>query len=49
MIALSSTNIVRRMLFGVFYYLHFVFIAFSIGAIIHVSHGLEFILPGLIL
>lgn len=48
-IALSSTNIVRRMLFEVFYYLHFVFIAFAIGAIIHASHGLEFILPGLIL
>lgn len=48
-IALSSTNIVRRMLFEVFYYVHFVFIAFSIGAIIHASRGLEFTLPGFIL
>lgn len=48
-ITFTSVNIMRRKLFEIFYYTHFVFIAFAIGAIMHASHGLEFILPGFIL
>jgi tetrahydromethanopterin S-methyltransferase subunit D len=48
-IAISSTNVVRRLWFEGFYYTHFVFIAFTIGGVIHASHGPEFLLPGFIL
>jgi predicted ferric reductase len=49
-IAITSVSLIRRRCFEAFYYTHFVFLAFVIGAMIHVRHGgPEFLLPGLIL
>ncbi len=49
LILISSVSIIRRKTFELFYYPHFLFLVFVVGAIYHASHGLEFILPGLIL
>jgi hypothetical protein len=48
-IAISSLTFMRRKWFKTFYYTYFVFLSFVIGALIHASHGPEFLLPGLIL
>ncbi|KAH0551190.1 hypothetical protein GP486_007483, partial [Trichoglossum hirsutum] len=49
LIAITSIKYVRRRWFEAFYYPHALFILFVIGALIHASHGPEFLLPGLIL
>ncbi|KAH7317416.1 ferric reductase like transmembrane component-domain-containing protein [Rhexocercosporidium sp. MPI-PUGE-AT-0058] len=43
---LTSLNFVRRRVFEVFYYTHFLFIVFVVGACIHAHNGPEFLLPG---
>ncbi|CEJ89625.1 hypothetical protein VHEMI05459 [[Torrubiella] hemipterigena] len=43
---LSSLPIVRRRLFEVFYYIHFLFFIFMVGALYHTTNGPEFLLPG---
>lgn len=43
---LSSLPIVRRNLFEVFYYMHFLFFIFMVGALYHTTNGPEFLLPG---
>ncbi|KAI9768413.1 MAG: hypothetical protein M1839_004110 [Geoglossum umbratile] len=49
LIAVTSINYLRRKYFEAFYYSHALFIVFVVGAMIHASHGPEFLLPGLIL
>ncbi|KAF4450412.1 hypothetical protein F53441_6411 [Fusarium austroafricanum] len=46
---LTALPVVRRRFFEVFYYFHALFFVFVVGALIHVSHGPEFLLPGLLL
>ncbi|CCT74493.1 related to ferric-chelate reductase [Fusarium fujikuroi IMI 58289] len=46
---LTALPIVRRRFFEVFYYTHALFFVFVVGALIHASHGPEFMLPGLLL
>lgn len=48
-VAITPVNLMRRKAFEVFYYMHFSFIAFVIGALIHASHGPEYLLPGFLL
>ncbi|KIM96830.1 hypothetical protein OIDMADRAFT_32737 [Oidiodendron maius Zn] len=45
----TSLPFVRRHLFEVFYYSHFLFLVFTVGALIHTTNGPEFLLPGLCL
>lgn len=45
-ILITALPIVRRQRFEIFYYAHFLFIAFVIGALIHADKGPEFLLPG---
>jgi NADPH oxidase 2 len=45
----TALPIVRRLFFEVFYYTHALFFVFVVGALIHASHGPEFMLPGLVL
>ncbi|KAF5268081.1 hypothetical protein FOXYS1_1021 [Fusarium oxysporum] len=49
MLFLTALPIVRRRFFEVFYYTHALFLIFVVGALIHASHGPEFMLPGLLL
>lgn len=49
MLFLTALPIVRRRFFEVFYYTHALFFIFVVGALIHASHGPEFMLPGLLL
>lgn len=44
---LTSLPIVRRRFFEVFYYSHFLFFIFVVGALYHTTNGPEFLLPGL--
>ncbi|KAG4428949.1 hypothetical protein IFR05_015570 [Cadophora sp. M221] len=46
-IYLTSLSFIRRRSFEVFYYSHFLFIVFVIGACIHAPEGPQFLLPGL--
>ncbi|KAF5569481.1 ferric-chelate reductase [Fusarium phyllophilum] len=46
---LTALPIVRRRFFEIFYYTHALFFVFVVGALIHASHGPEFMLPGLLL
>ncbi|KAH6718584.1 ferric reductase NAD binding domain-containing protein [Leptodontidium sp. MPI-SDFR-AT-0119] len=46
-IFLTSVALVRRRVFEVFFYIHFLFIVFVVGSCIHAPHGPEFLLPGL--
>ncbi|KAF5624529.1 ferric-chelate reductase [Fusarium sp. NRRL 52700] len=46
---LTALPIVRRRFFEIFYYAHALFFVFVVGALIHASHGPEFMLPGLLL
>lgn len=48
-IFITSLPIVRRRLFEIFYYSHFLFLIFIVGALIHTTNGPEFLLPGLCL
>jgi predicted ferric reductase len=48
-IGITSINFVRRRKFELFYYTHTLFLAFIVGALIHASHGPEFLVPGLAL
>jgi NADPH oxidase 2 len=43
----TSLPFVRRRFFEVFYYSHFLFFVFVVGALIHTTNGPEFLLPGL--
>jgi len=43
----TSLPFVRRRFFEVFYYAHFLFFVFVVGALIHTTNGPEFLLPGL--
>ncbi|KAF5234696.1 hypothetical protein FANTH_12048 [Fusarium anthophilum] len=49
MLFLTALPIVRRRFFEIFYYTHALFLVFVVGALIHASHGPEFMLPGLLL
>ncbi|KAF5595127.1 ferric-chelate reductase [Fusarium subglutinans] len=49
MLFLTALPIVRRHFFEIFYYTHALFLVFVVGALIHASHGPEFMLPGLLL
>ncbi|KAF4958338.1 hypothetical protein FGADI_2504 [Fusarium gaditjirri] len=49
MLFLTALPIVRRRFFEIFYYTHGLFFVFVVGALIHASHGPEFMLPGLLL
>lgn len=46
---LTSLSYVRRRWFESFYYSHFLFLVFAVGALIHATKGPEFLLPGLFL
>lgn len=45
-IFLTALPIVRRKGFEIFYYSHFLFFVFMVGALIHTTNGPEFLLPG---
>jgi NADPH oxidase 2 len=49
LIVITSISYIRRRYFEAFYYPHALFIVFAVGAMIHASHGPEFLLPGLAL
>lgn len=46
LILLTSLPVVRRRFFEVFYYTHFLFFVFMVGALYHTTNGPEFLLPG---
>lgn len=43
---LTALPVVRRRFFEVFYYTHFLFFIFMVGALYHTTNGPEFLLPG---
>lgn len=43
---LTALPVVRRRFFEVFYYTHFLFFVFMVGALYHTTNGPEFLLPG---
>lgn len=45
-IFLTALPIVRRRGFEIFFYAHFLFFVFMVGALIHTTNGPEFLLPG---
>ena len=49
LMAITSISFIRRRRFELFYYVHALFILFVVGALIHASHAVEFIVPGLVL
>ena len=49
LIALTSVGFIRRRWFEGFYYAHALFMLFVVGALIHASHAVEFLVPGLAL
>lgn len=46
LIFLTALPVVRRRFFEVFYYTHFLFFVFMVGALYHTTNGPEFLLPG---
>ncbi|KAK2590351.1 hypothetical protein QQS21_011961 [Conoideocrella luteorostrata] len=45
-ILITSLPVIRRKGFEIFYYAHFLFFIFMVGALIHTTNGPEFLLPG---
>ncbi|KAJ3479218.1 hypothetical protein NLG97_g8377 [Lecanicillium saksenae] len=46
LIFLTALPIIRRRYFELFYYTHFLFFVFMVGALYHTTNGPEFLLPG---